>query len=186
MTGGKLPPSPREAIRRTSTRQPPEVGTAGETATAIKDLERSSMTVTSAGRREISPVRLYTEGTLLMRHACLFLSFFLMLSLTSCGPRPRSGKSFDEICRLVSGRSATEVETLLGKPDTRQNLEIGDQRWIWWDFTSLAGESYAPELRGKVVHLEITFSDPAGNLSPGQWKVTGPFAVSYILPPDRR
>jgi hypothetical protein len=109
---------------------------------------------------------------------------------TSCKPRPRSDKSFDQICRLAAGKSASEVEALLGRPDTRQDLALGDKRWIWWNFTSLDGESYAPELRGRIVHLEITFSSPIGSssagLSPAQWKVSSPLSVSYVMPPTNR
>jgi hypothetical protein len=108
----------------------------------------------------------------------------------ACKSRPRSGRSFDEICRLVTGKSANEVEALLGRPDSRQDLAMGDKRWVWWNFTSLDGESYAPELRGKIVHLEITFSSPIGamnaSLPPAQWKVSSPLSVSYVLPPAGR
>jgi hypothetical protein len=109
---------------------------------------------------------------------------------SACKSRPRSSKSFDEICRLVAGRSAGEVESLLGKPDNRQDLAIGDQRWIWWNYTSLEGQSYPPELRGKVVHLEITLSCPIGvsnaSFTPSQWKVNSPLSVSYVLPQSSR
>lgn len=63
---------------------------------------------------------------------------------------------------------------------------MGDKRWVWWNFTSLDGESYVPELRGKIVHLEITFSGPIGianaGLPPAQWKVSSPLSVSYVVP----
>jgi hypothetical protein len=129
------------------------------------------------------------EGTPL-KNRCFTFLLCVLLIWGACKSRPRSGKSFDEICRLVSGKSANEVETLLGTPDSREDLAIGDQRWIWWNYTSLEGESYAPEVRGKIVHLEITFSCPIGasnvSLSPSQWKVSSPLSVSYVLPQAAR
>jgi hypothetical protein len=125
------------------------------------------------------------EGTELKNYYFFFLLSILLIS-GACRSHSRSSKSFDEICRLVSGKSASEVEALLGKPDSREDLAIGDQRWIWWNYTSLEGENYAPELRGKVVHLEITFSSPIGlsnvSHSPSQWRVSSPLSVSFVLP----
>jgi hypothetical protein len=96
---------------------------------------------------------------------------------------PRSPRSFDEILRLVAGKTETEVEHLLGRPDTRESRLADDDVWVWWDYTFLDGEHYAPELRGQVVHLEITFDRPeelAGQTVPHvAWRVAGPFSVNF-------
>jgi hypothetical protein len=99
-----------------------------------------------------------------------------------CAPAPKSPHSFDEIQRLVAGKTAREVEAILGKPDAREHLLTDNERWTWWNYTSLAGEQYAPEIRGQIVHLEIVFESPTGSgfsLPISEWRVLGPFAVSY-------
>jgi hypothetical protein len=112
----------------------------------------------------------------------------LLLGLTlpaCCAPGARSRHSFDEIQQIVAGKTAREVESLLGKPDSRQRLLTDDERWIWWNYTRLDGEQYAPEIRGQLVHLEIVFQGPAGAdaaLARAEWRVAGPFAVSYSRP----
>lgn len=112
----------------------------------------------------------------------------LILSLVilgqGCRPAARSQRSFDQIRDLVTRRTAGEVERLLGKPDLRETV-LDEQRWIWWNYTFLAGEQYAPELRGRVVHLVITFKNPAGPGAPvplPRWHVSGPLSVSYTQP----
>ena len=100
----------------------------------------------------------------------------------AAGPS-RSQLSFDQIQSRVAGRTEAEGEGILGKPDTREARLVDDDVWIWWDYTYLDGEQYAPELRGQVVHLEITFdrpSGPAGQDSPkAAWRVAGPFSVNF-------
>ena len=85
---------------------------------------------------------------------------------------------------MVLGKTAAEVEHLLGQPDVREPL-FGDQRWIWWDYTFLDGAEYAPEERGRLVHLEIILQDmaPPGEAARpvAEWKVSGPLGVSYLL-----
>lgn len=109
--------------------------------------------------------------------------FSALLACYSDPQGPRSQRSFDEIYRLVSGKTATEVETILGKPNTQEKLPMGDWRWVWWSYTSLQGDKYAPEVRDKPVHLEIVFSSPRGAQVPdSQWRVDGPLAVSYVFP----
>ncbi len=111
-------------------------------------------------------------------------SLVLLLGLTvlACQPGARSTWSYEEIRTRVAGRTAAEVEQLLGAPDLRESV-LGDQHWIWWNYTFLAGEQYAPEIRGQVVHLEIVLQKPAGrgSTSPSEWRVTGPFSVSYSM-----
>lgn len=76
-----------------------------------------------------------------------------------------------------------EVEEILGKPNAREKLPVGDWRWIWWNYTSLKGDNYPPEIRNQPVHLEIVFSSPGKAQAPdSQWRVDGPLAVSYALP----
>jgi hypothetical protein len=104
----------------------------------------------------------------------------LVLSALACRPGARSDQSYEEIRRMVAGKTGAEVERLLGAPDLRETV-LGDQRWIWWNYTFLAGDQYAPEIRGQVVHLEIVLEKPPGRgpASPSEWRVNGPFSVSY-------
>jgi hypothetical protein len=111
--------------------------------------------------------------------------------ILGCGGHgARSRRSFDQIQRLVVGRTEAEVERLLGAPDSREPQLVDDEVWIWWDYTFLDGTQYQPELRGRVVHLEITFGKPrpvAGTVTPrAAWRVSGPFAVNYSMPQPAR
>ena len=112
----------------------------------------------------------------------LLLLLLAVSALSGCGgSRPRSDWSFEEIRRRVSGRSAAEVEALLGAPDARQTILLGDERWIWWNYTYLDGAGIPPEERGRVVHLEILFERPdTATVSPAAWKISGPLGVSYM------
>lgn len=110
----------------------------------------------------------------------------VMLLVVACGqPRARSAKGFDEICSLVAGRGAAEVEKLLGKPDRREALVMSGERWTWWNYTYLDGRNYAPEDRGRVVHLEILFEpEDAGaeeTHSQQELRVGGSLGVSYSI-----
>jgi hypothetical protein len=108
----------------------------------------------------------------------------------SCrAPAARSQHSFDQIQHLVAGRTEDEVERILGSPDTRESRLADDDVWIWWNFTFLDGEQYAPELRCQIVHLEITFDRPSGvscrQVPRAAWRA-GPFSVNFSrrLPSD--
>jgi hypothetical protein len=110
----------------------------------------------------------------------------LCLAQGACGPRARSEQSFDQIRERVSGKTAAEVKRLLGPPDKTEQLLLGDERWVWWNYTYLGGKDWAPEFRGRVVHLEITFEGPefasqAGN-SNAQWRVSEPYGVGFSIP----
>ena len=113
----------------------------------------------------------------------LFCSLFIWIT---CSHAARSKDSFEQICKKVEGKTAAEVKDLLGVPDYQQKNVLGDERWLWWNYTVLDGDSYPPEVRGQVVHLEITFSHPlhASGLSlpSSQWRVREPFGVSYLMP----
>lgn len=110
----------------------------------------------------------------------------LALLAIACSPSAKSASSYDQIRGMVSGKTAAEVERLLGPPDTREPLLLGDERWIWWNYTYLGGEKYPPEVRGKVVHLEITFEEPAlanhKDDAKAQWRVSEPYGVGFVVP----
>ncbi len=107
-----------------------------------------------------------------------------------CGaPGPRSSDSFDTIRQRVVGRSAAEVEALLGRPDSRQRLATGDENWTWWNYTDLRGAQYAPEVRHQIVHLEVLLAcdggvgrGPGAAGGPARCRVDDPLAVSYSHP----
>ncbi len=87
---------------------------------------------------------------------------------------------------MVQGRTAAEVASLLGEPDSRQPLILSGERWIWWNYTYLDGQNYPPEKRGQVVHLEIIFErepNEAGNTKAAlsSLRAIDPLAVSYTL-----
>jgi hypothetical protein len=120
----------------------------------------------------------------------LTIWYFSTLFFLSCSHAAYRGKSFDEICKLVEGRTTVEVEQLLGKPDFHEVNVLGDERWLWWNSVTLAGASYPPEVRNRLFHLEITFVDPshgAKRPSPhSQWRVRNPFGVSYLIPQTQK
>jgi hypothetical protein len=105
----------------------------------------------------------------------------------SCSPSPRSDKSFDEIRKMVSGKTEAEVEKLLGAPDHYEKLLFGDERWTWWNYTHL-GKGWKPEVRDKIIHLEITFAAPllaaAGQEERSRWRVSEPYGVGFSFAGD--
>jgi outer membrane protein assembly factor BamE (lipoprotein component of BamABCDE complex) len=115
----------------------------------------------------------------------LFLLLLGLFLLAGCSPTARSKKSFEEIRTLVAGKTEAEVTKLLGNPDHCEKLLFGDERWTWWNYTYL-GKEWAPEVQGKIVHLEITFAGPletvAGADEPSRWRVSAPYGVGFILP----
>lgn len=119
------------------------------------------------------------------RYVPAFWVLYLCL-FAACNSSPRSDRSFDQIRNLVQGKTASEIEEILGAPDSRQSLLLGDERWIWWDYTYLGGQDYSPDVRGKIVHLQITFTNPsiAGSYKPSysEWRVVDPQNVSFLLP----
>ena len=113
-----------------------------------------------------------------------------LLGLAACRHGARSNRSFEQIQSLVAGKTAAEVAKLLGPPDLKQDLLADDMRWVWWNYTFLDGANFAPEIRGRVVHLEITFESPATTAADPQiprerWLVSGPLGVSYTLPGEK-
>ena len=116
--------------------------------------------------------------------ALKFFSLLILLLSSSCfGTRARSELAFDEIKQMVQGKTAQEVVEILGQPDSRQEVFDDDERWIWWNYTFLDGSDYPPEARGRVVHLEILFKNPArrtGKRPPySEWYVDRLFGVRY-------
>jgi hypothetical protein len=114
------------------------------------------------------------------------LAAALLAGAFGCGApssAARSRHSFDWIQRQVTGKTEAEVESILGKPDTRESRLVDDEVWIWWDYTFLDSEQYPPEMHGQVVHLEITFDRPAGaagrDAPRAAWRVAGPFSVNF-------
>jgi hypothetical protein len=110
-----------------------------------------------------------------------------MSAFAGCQVTPaRSGSSFAEIERLVRGKSAAEVLRLLGEPDSRQAVFDADERWIWWNFTYLDGQDCPPELRGRVVHLEIVFRNPnrfrEERRPYEEWPIDDAFGIAYVTP----
>lgn len=87
---------------------------------------------------------------------------------------------------MVQGKTASEIEKILGPPDSRQSFLLGDERWIWWNYTFLGGQDYPPEVRGQIVHLQITFANPevADSRKPSYaaWRILDPLSVSFVLP----
>lgn len=117
----------------------------------------------------------------------LFTGLLALLAVGACsGPRPRSEWSFSEIHQLVQGKTAAQVLLLLGEPDSRQPLFDADERWIWWNYTFLDGSDYPPEMRGRVVHLEIVVRSPervASQPDPyAAWEVDDALGVTYQVP----
>ncbi len=110
----------------------------------------------------------------------------LLLAMAGCqGPHARSARSFEEINQLVAGRDAPAVVNLLGEPDTRRPLFGADEKWIWWNYTFLAGHNHPPELRGRVVHLEITLTannNDSEHFIPTSRRVPGRLGIAYRLP----
>lgn len=115
-----------------------------------------------------------------------------LLVAGSChqGPRSRSSLSFDDIAARIATLNAAEIVTALGEPDSRQPVYLRDERWIWWNYTFLAGNDYAPEVRGQVVHLEVTLRNPAGTGHERppytRWHIAQPNGIAYRRPGTSR
>jgi hypothetical protein len=118
--------------------------------------------------------------------------YLLLCLFTACNyQRAKSENDFNKIREGVKEKTPDEVERMLGKPDSKQVMLSSGERWIWWNYTSLEGQDYPPELRGKVVHLEIIFQPDdspgiARAASPSELRVSEPFGVSYTLPPETK
>lgn len=118
----------------------------------------------------------------------LYFLTLVVFSILACDHSPaRSKYCFDAIRDMVNGKTAAEVEEMLGEPDTRQPGILADERWIWWDYTFLDGDDYPPEMRGQVVHLEILFERPSGSGGGppppySQWQIGRTLGISYSIP----
>ena len=113
-----------------------------------------------------------------------FTGLVLSVLVVACntGHRARSERAFHEIAALVAEASASEVVAVLGEPDSRQSVFLHDERWIWWNYTYLDGPDHPPELRGRVVHLEITLRRNQTLTGVETQRVARPFGVAYRIP----
>jgi hypothetical protein len=122
----------------------------------------------------------------LKRSAIGYAFAVFTLLLGGCHSSSRSARSFDQIRSLVQGKTAEEVLMLLGPPDSRQSFLLGDEQWIWWNYTYLGGQDYSPEVRDRIVHLQIVFADPSfiesEKLPHSKWRVVDPSYVSFLMP----
>jgi hypothetical protein len=119
------------------------------------------------------------------RHTTRLLVTLLLVACNRSGAR--SENSFAEIRKLVSGKTAAQVEAILGPPDTRQPALLDSERWIWWNYTFLDGNDFAPERRGQVVHLEIGFDPPQDGENRdkppyAEWRISDLLGVTYAIP----
>ena len=115
----------------------------------------------------------------------------LLISAAGCqGPKARSNRSFSEIQTLAQGKTAEQILKLLGEPDSRQVVFDADERWIWWNYTFLDGKDCPPEMRGRVVHLEIVVKNPTNSLKGeresrrpySEWRVDDALGITYRAP----
>ena len=111
----------------------------------------------------------------------------LLIGAAACrAPHARSERSFDEIQALARGKTAQQLLQLLGEPDSRKEVFDAGERWIWWNYTFLDGKDCPPEMRGRVVHLEIVVRDPekvsADRRPYSEWQVDDAFGITYRAP----
>ena len=114
---------------------------------------------------------------------------FLLIGVAACGgSHARSDRSFDEIQAAARGKTAQQILELLGEPDSRQKVFDTGERWIWWNYTFLDGRDCPPEMRGRVVHLEIVVRDPemrsADRRPYSEWRVDDAFGITYRPPEE--
>jgi len=117
----------------------------------------------------------------------LLASLALLIGAAGCrSPHARSTHSFDEIQTLARGKTAQQILQLLGEPDSRQEVFDAGERWIWWNYTFLDGKDCPPEMRGRVVHLEIVVRDPekvnVDRRPYSEWRVDDAFGITYRAP----
>jgi hypothetical protein len=135
----------------------------------------------------VSPVHQLHKGTYRVKFWGVVSIGLVSLLLLCCGhQQAKSKQCFDDIRQTVQGRTAAEVERILGKPDSRQPMVLTGERWVWWNYTFLDGRDYPPEERGRVVHLEILFeregkARSVSGASLSDLRATDPLGVSYTL-----
>jgi len=123
----------------------------------------------------------------------ILLAVMVLLLITAAGcrsPKARSDRSFSQIQALAQGKTAEQILQLFGKPDSRQVVFDADERWIWWNYTFLDGQDCPPEMRGRVVHLEILVKNPvrsiekatSGRRPYSEWRVDDAFGITYQAP----
>jgi hypothetical protein len=129
----------------------------------------------------------FNEDTGVKRVFLFAVAVLISLSMGCNQPHAKSAKTFDDISNLVKGKTAAEVEKLLGRPDSRDPMVMSGERWTWWNYTVLGGSNYPPEERGRVVHLEIIFEPEVARGNPATastpvLRVMDPLGVSYTIP----
>ena len=115
--------------------------------------------------------------------------FGLVMAVPACRERPVSRYSLDELRAKVADKTRSEVLDQLGNPDSCEPPTDGAEPCFWSNYTFLSGNQYTPEFRGQVVHLKITFENPAGpgdkTTSHDRWRVRGPLSVGPVTPSHR-
>ncbi len=125
---------------------------------------------------------------MLSRNGFLWASLAVwLIGAAGCGAsHARSNRSFDEIQAQARGKTAQQILDLLGDPDSRQEVFDAGERWIWWNYTFLDGKDCPPEMRGRVVHLEIVVRDPekvsVDRRPYSEWQVDDAFGITYRAP----
>lgn len=111
------------------------------------------------------------------------LLFLLLLTMACHATGPKSSLCFDDLRSKVSGKTAQEIRNLLGEPDVREPMVLSGERWVWWNYTYLDGKNYPPEMRGRLVHLEIVLERLGGSseTSLSTLRASDPLSVSYAL-----
>jgi hypothetical protein len=123
------------------------------------------------------------------RFPFLVCLFGLAIAVPACQKGPRSHDSLDQLRAKVAEKTRFEVARMLGEPDTCERPIDGAEPCTWFYYTFLSGNQYAPELRGQVVHLKITFENPAGpgdkTTNHDRWRASGPLSVGPVTPTQR-
>lgn len=121
----------------------------------------------------------------------LLVGVMLLMIASGCrGPRARSERSFSQIQALAQGKTGEQILQILGEPDSRQVVFDDDERWVWWNYTFLDGKDCPPEMRGRVVHLEIVVKNPVRSIEKtstsrrpySEWRVDDAFGITYRTP----
>ena len=116
------------------------------------------------------------------------LIVLVLLTVACHDTGSKSSLCFDDLRAKVSGKTAQEIRSLLGEPDVREPMVLSGERWVWWNYTYLDGKNYPPEMRGRLVHLEIVLERLSGSSDASQptLRASDPLSVSYALSQQQR